>query len=133
MKKLFIILMLFWIQESFGQTESKSICKQDSLGIVIVSEIMPEFQGGTDSFYQFLRQNIEYPHFRGNVQGTVVVKFVIDTAGKVCTPEVIISLHPLFDEEVLRVVSIMPDWKPALCEGKPISTYFTLPIKFFLN
>jgi len=145
MKKILIILMLFGIQGSFAQTakEPNQPVTQDSLNSIIDGlevdtpfrfvEIMPEFPGGMDSLYRFLRQNLIFPHTQAFLQGTVIVEFIIDSLGKVRVPKVLVPLFPDCDKEALRVVSIMPDWKPGIHKGKPVSVYFMLPIRFVLN
>jgi TonB family protein len=68
------------------------------------------------------------------IKGRVIVRFTIDEGGKVCSPEVLRSLHPLMDAEALRIVRAMPRWEPArdLHHGKPMPQKFTLPIMFKL-
>jgi len=133
-----LLILLLLIENSFGQTDI-NIKKQGQLVHLnyqdtLIADVMPEFPGGLDSlYYQFMLKNLVYPQTNANVQGTILVEFIIDSLGKVIEPKIIRSIHPLFDEEVLRVVNIMPDWKPALHEGKPVSTYFVFPVKFTIN
>jgi len=134
--RLSILISLFLLaQKSFGQIDKKQgqLVLQNYQDTILVADVMPEFPGGIDSLYQFLRKNIVYPPIRGNVQGTNVVEFIIDSVGKVCAPKITIPLFPPMDEEVLRIVNLIPDWKPALHEGKSVSTYFVLPIKWSLG
>jgi protein TonB len=37
------------------------------------------------------------------------------------------------DEEALRVVKIMPDWKAGKQNGQAVPVYFNLPVKFVLQ
>lgn len=97
---------------------------------------MPEFPGGTKALVDYVVKNTRYPKelLPDSIKGRVIVRFTIDEGGKVCSPEVLRSLHPLMDAEALRIVRAMPRWEPArdLHHGKPMPQKFTLPIMFRL-
>ena len=87
----------------------------------------------------FIYSNIRYPKAaaKEGIQGTVVVKFLIDKEGNITERKIIRGIGGGCDEEVLRVVDSMEDqkikWIPAAGEnGKKLSSYFTLPVKFKL-
>src|SRR5687767_12411397 len=63
---------------------------------------------------QFLTTNVNYPVSvkEQGIQGNVLVKFVVDSTGRVRQPKVMRPVHPLLDSESIRVVSMMPDWNP---------------------
>ena len=97
---------------------------------------MPEFPGGTKALVEYVVKNTRYPKelLPDSITGRAFVKFFIDEEGKVCSPVVLRSLHPLMDAEALRIVHAMPRWEPArdLHHGKPMPQKFTLPIMFRL-
>lgn len=95
-------------------------------------EVMPEADYNVNNY---LAKNIVYPKkcIRQNISGRVIVKFVIDENGKIGTVIIMKSVHPLIDEEAMRVVRSMPDWKPGLSDDKPVKVYYSLPIKFSLG
>jgi TonB family protein len=97
---------------------------------------IPEFPGGTKALVDYVVKNTRYPKelLPDSIKGRVIVRFTIDEGGKVCSPEVLRSLHPLMDAEALRIVLAMPRWEPArdLHHGKPMPQKFTLPIMFRL-
>ncbi len=111
-----------------------------------VAEEMPIFHGcdeRTDSpglkkkcsdtnLLQFIFANIKYPKEAeaAGAEGMVVVSFIIDKSGKVVEPEIVRSVHPLIDKEVLRVIRLMPEWTPGKQEGKAVSVEYKLPIRF---
>lgn len=103
--------------------------------VFTVVEHMPEYPGGQPAMTQYLSQNIRYPEYarKNNIQGKVVVKFVIDRDGSVFMAEIIRPIGGGCDEEALRVVKAMPRWKPGLQLGKPIRVYYTMPINFRLS
>ncbi|HRO77001.1 MAG TPA: energy transducer TonB [Crocinitomicaceae bacterium] len=102
-----------------------------------VVDVMPEFKGGIDSLRQFLTRNLKYPEWEheNKIEGTVVVRLVIDKNGKVKNPRIIKSVQGAknFNAEVLRIVSEMPDWIPAKNAKENVDAYFTLPVRFSLS
>ncbi len=97
-------------------------------------EQVPEFKGGTEKLMKFISKNIRYPEKdRANsIEGRVIAQFTIDTKGIPVDAIIIKSGTPDMDAEVLRVISIMPKWKPGYQRGKEVNVRFTLPITFKL-
>jgi TonB family protein len=98
-------------------------------------ETPPSFPGGIEGMLEYLKNNMKYPEsaVKNGIQGRVVVRFVVDSTGKVTNVEVIRSLDPACDAEAIRVVEAMPDWIPGKQSGNPVSVYYTLPILFSLD
>jgi protein TonB len=96
---------------------------------------MPEFPGGMPALMEYLGRNIEYPTKarKEDIQGKVVVKFVVCENGALCNEEVIRSIGGGCDEEVIRAVKAMPNWKPGKQNGKAVKVYYTLPVTFKFN
>ncbi|MDE6402928.1 MAG: energy transducer TonB, partial [Muribaculaceae bacterium] len=69
---------------------------------------------------------------REEIQGTVLVRFYVDTLGRVCEPEIIRSKHPALDQEALRVVRLFPNFTPGMLYGKAVNAYVLVPIRFRL-
>jgi TonB family protein len=67
------------------------------------------------------------------IEGIVYVKFTIEKDGSVTHPEIIRSVGGGCDEEVLRVIGLMPPWSPGRKDGQAVATSFTLPVKFKLD
>ena len=101
----------------------------------LVVEDQPEFPGGTAALLEYLRKNIRYPSIcrENNIQGRVLVTFIVNKDGTIVEPEVVKSVHPQLDREALRVISSMPNWKPGSQRGKPVRVKFTVPVNFRLN
>ena len=97
-------------------------------------ESLPQFPGGDKALMIFIRDNIQYPLEckEQAIQGTVLVKFIVDEFGKIICPYIRRTLHPALDKEALRVVKLMPDWKPASTNGVPCKMCYLLPIRFKL-
>ena len=84
---------------------------------------------------KYISENLTYPPqaAANNIEGRVIVKFVVDSLGKLEDVHVVKSIDPSLDSEAVRVISSMPDWKPAYVQGKPVNVFFTLPINFQLT
>ena len=67
------------------------------------------------------------------ISGRVICTFVIDGKGKITGVEVLRSVDPNLDREALRVINMMPDWKPGKQQGKPVRVRYTLPVVFRLQ
>jgi len=96
---------------------------------------MPEFIGGIEALYEFLQKNLEYPQSarENNIQGTVLIEFVVERDGSVSNVRVAAPLFPACDQEAARVVQKLPKWKPGMHNNKPVRVYYNLPIKFTFN
>ncbi|MFN3997708.1 energy transducer TonB [Algoriphagus sp.] len=103
--------------------------------ILDFTEVQAQFQGGMDAWYAYLKANLTYPKQpqRMGIDGTVFLRFVINTDGSIQDVEVVRSVDPLIDKEALEVVRNSPKWKSAMHHGKPVRSRMTMPIKFKLN
>ena len=97
-----------------------------------VVEVMPEFPGGMKALMDFIQKNIRYPEEarKNGIQGRVAVSVVIDENGRVTAPVIMRSRYPALDEEALRIVELMPQWKPGMQQGKAVKVEFTFPVTF---
>lgn len=89
----------------------------------------------SQKFMEWVYSNIKYPEQAKSlgIQGKVVVRFIVDEAGRLIEPEVTKSDNPLLDEAALSALANCPDWAPAKYKGKPVKAYFAMPITFRLN
>ena len=103
--------------------------------VFMVVEDAPEFPGGTNALYDYLRKNIKYPSIcrESNITGRVIVSFTVNKDGSIVDVEVVKGVHPQMDKEAVRVVNAMPKWKPGSQRGKPVRCRFNLPVNFRLN
>jgi protein TonB len=97
----------------------------------------PEFPGGYAAMMAFIQKNFNYPQvaIENNIQGKCYVKFVVKGDGSVSGVQVErgIAGCPECDKEAMRVVRMMPGWKPGKVNGKSVSTLYRLPINFALE
>src|SRR5688572_20822565 len=102
--------------------------------IFTVVEQQAAFEGGFEAMAKFIAKNMKYPAQarRMGIEGSVFVSFVVDKEGNISDPQVIKGISADCDKEAIRVVKLMPPWKPGKQNGKPVKSRFVLPIKFRL-
>lgn len=103
--------------------------------VFMVVEQMPEFPGGSMGLLEYLRTTIRYPQEAKvkNIQGRVMVEFVVEKDGSITEATVVKSVDKLLDDEALRVISIMPKWSPGTQRGEAVRVKYTVPISFRLE
>lgn len=103
--------------------------------VFMVAEQMPEFPGGMKEMLKFLQENMKYPEnaMKNNVQGRVIVQFVVEKDGTPTEFKVARSVDPDLDAEALRVLQTMPKWKPGMQRGEVVRVKFTVPVSFKLQ
>lgn len=103
--------------------------------VFMVAEQMPEFPGGMKELLKFLQDNLKYPEnaMKNNVQGRVIVQFVVEKDGTLTEFKVARSVDPDLDAEALHVLQTMPKWKPGMQRGKIVRVKFTVPVSFKLQ
>ena len=94
----------------------------------------PEFPGGQDSLSSFLFKNLRQPEkvtSKGQWKHEFV-SFTVDKSGKIKDPKVLLSISEKADAEALRIVGLMPDWKPATIDTTTVNKDYVLSIDFFV-
>ncbi len=98
-------------------------------------EQMPQFPGGEAELLKWISNHIKYPTMaaENNIQGRVVVKFVVQKDGKVGEVVVLRGKDPDLDKEAVRVVKALPAFIPGKMNGQAVSVWYTVPINFKLQ
>ena len=137
---IFVVFALLLGCSSQNNTEDKSISKEiqslkDDDTIYQVVEQNPEFEGGLKELGSFLQNNIRYPKeaAEAEVSGKVFVTFVVEKDGSTNDVQILKGIGFGCDEEAVRVVGIMPKWKPGMQSGKAVRVKYNLPISFVLK
>ncbi len=131
LKMTFLCLILGFInQKAVGQIGLRQ--RNDTL---IIIEKPAEFLGGRSAMYEFISKNLKFPMSVVTVEGTIYLGFCIEADGRLTDIEVRKGLRKDYDDEAIRVVSIMPKWTPAVEFGtkKNVKSFYTIPIKFRLE
>ena len=114
------------IQDDSVSTETMSIASVD---------VLPAFPGGEDALMKFLAKNIHYPVIarENRITGRVYAGFVVDEEGNIESVSIIRGLGYGMDDEVIRVMGMMPKWKPGRYQNRNVKTAFTIPVFFSLK
>lgn len=103
--------------------------------VFTIVEEMPSFPGGEAKLFEYLGKNIKYPQIakEAGISGVVYVNFVVGPQGNISDVKVLRGIGGGCDEEAVRVVKNMPNWKPGKQRGKPVKVSYNLPIRFSLK
>lgn len=98
-------------------------------------EQMPQFPGGEGELLKWISTHIKYPTIamENNVQGKVVVQFVVTRDGSIGEVKVARGKDPDLDKEAVRVVKTLPKFIPGKMNGQAVNVWYTLPINFKLQ
>jgi protein TonB len=100
----------------------------------VYADEMPQFYGGEIELRRFMQKNFNYPESsrKAKKHGKVIVQFIISKTGDVQDISIQASVDPELDKEVMRVVALLPKWKPGKQGGKPVPVMFRIPINLKL-
>ena len=98
-------------------------------------EVMPEYPGGMEALFEYMKNNVKYPEKakEQKIEGRVVVGFIVEKDGSISEVHSLKAVHPLLEQEAIRVVNNMPKWIPGKVKGKPVRVSFALPVIFKLK
>ncbi len=138
MKKLASLVLFGLLAMPFFQAQTPvelSPSPTENEEVFKVVEQTPEFPDGEAAMLNFIYSNIQYPKFaiKQNVQGKVLVRFVVEKDGSLADGEIIHDIGAGCGAEALRVVYSMPKWSPGKPRGRPIRTQFILTVEFILK
>ena len=140
-------------QTAFGQTnfdqgtDDRNVVREHKEEIIVEEkkpekeevfravEQMPQFPGGDAELMKFLRDNIVYPAMaqENNVQGKVIVQFVVTKTGDIGEVKVVKSVDRDLDNEAVRLVKKLPKFFPGRMNGQAVNVWYTLPVQFKLQ
>lgn len=112
--------------ENGSETEEKGLESGD---------VMPQFPGGEVAMLKWIAEHVKYPETaqESNIQGRVVVQFVVTKTGSIGKVKIVRSVDPDLDKEAVRVIKSLPRFYPGKVNGKPVNVWMTLPISFKLQ
>ncbi len=115
--------------------EDKPAAEMPTNQVFQAVEQMPQFPGGQEALIKYLSSHINYPPMaaENNVQGRVVVQFIVDKTGKVGEVTVVRSVDKELDKEAVRVCKSLPKFTPGRQNGQAVSVWYTLPVSFKLQ
>ena len=126
------IVVKYGVQR-FKHNAAKAVGNDDTVYRSV--EQMPRFPGGEAALMKYLESHIKYPPeaAENNVQGHVIVQFVVKKDGSIGEVKVVRSLEENLDKEAIRVIKSLPKFTPGRHDGKAVSVWYTLPVPFKLK
>lgn len=100
-----------------------------------VVEQMPNFPGGEAALLEYISANLKYPQsaLEQGTQGTVMLRFVVTGTGDIGEVQILKGLDPDCDDEAKRVVKSLPKFNPGMQQGRPVSVWYTAPVRFVIE
>jgi protein TonB len=136
---LFILIPLLTRSQVVDTLNSKSMTSDTKKSALIKTsatnqhkETMPEFPGGMQELSRFIGKNISIPKDGSgkSLRGKSIIRFTVDSLGKVKNPTAVMYTHPFLRDEAIRVIKSLPKWKPGTRDGKPLNVEMVLPVTF---
>ena len=103
--------------------------------VFTIVEQPPEFPGGRQALYDYLRRNVQMPPeaVKAKIADRIMISFIVEPDGQLTDFQFVRSWGYGCDEEAMRVVKAMPLWKPCSQSGRLIRVKYTLPVLFGLD
>lgn len=122
------------VEERNDPLSSVEMTKEQADSVFRIVEQLPEYPGGMVEFMKWLTKNLKYPIAaqRQRIQGTCIVQFIVNKDGSISDAKIKKSVSRFCDAEALRVIRMMPNWKPGRMNGEIVRTQFVIPIEFKL-
>lgn len=119
-------------KENEKMADSIKMARLEKMGVVTRAERMPSFPGGQRALDAFLEKNLKYSKsaIKDKREERVNIEFVVNTDGSLSYIGIKRSVNPQLDTEAMRVVNMMPKWKPGTIQGQPVAVYYVQPIIF---
>ena len=108
--------------------------KAEEIPFVVVEE-MPMFPGGDIELLKYISEHTNYPEIakENNIQGRVIIRFCVTAQGGVSQVSILQGVDPDLDKEAMRVVNVLPAFKPGRQGGKAVPVWYMVPVTFAIN
>ncbi|MFD2287102.1 TonB family protein [Pedobacter petrophilus] len=116
-------------------SSSPAIAAVDNSDHLETVDVIPEYPGGINNARKYVGEYVHYPAsaVENEVEGTIILAFVIEKDGSVTDIKIEKGLGFGLDEEVIRVMMKMPKWSPAKLNGKNVRYKMRMPVSFRLS
>lgn len=120
------------VEDTISLSSIANVESTDSNEVFQVVDEMPEFPGGMEKLIQFIADSIHLPKCvtEGNVEGRSIVEFVVNKDGTLSDFKIAVPLHKECDVEAIRVLTLMPRWKPGKEDGELVRVRYAIPVRF---
>lgn len=118
-----------------NQSAGGTATPEEEPDVFTVVEQQPTFPGGEAALLRYVSEHVKYPAIaqEQEIQGTVVLRFVVLEDGSIGDVVIQRGLDPSCDKEAVRVVKSLPRFIPGKQQGRPVKVWFTLPIRFIIQ
>ena len=120
------------VEDTISLSSIANVESPDSNEVFQAVDEMPEFHGGMEKLIQFIADSIHLPKCvtEGNVEGRSIVEFVVNKDGTLSDFKIAVPLHKECDVEAIRVLTLMPRWKPGKEDGELVRVRYAIPVRF---
>ncbi len=120
------------VEDTISLSSIANVESTDSNEVFQVVDEMPKFPGGMEKLIQFIADSIHLPKCvtEGNVEGRNIVEFVVNKDGTLSDFKIAVPLHKECDVEAIRVLTLMPRWKPGKEDGELVRVRYAIPVRF---
>lgn len=133
----------YWVSETVVPLEDSDEEKGDETDAEVTNgekeaftfvEVMPEYPGGSENLYEFIKKNLIYPEAAksAQIEGKVMVGFVVEKDGRLTNFRIVAGKDESCNEEAMRLCKMMGKWNPGTQGGKPVRVSMVVPISFRL-
>jgi TonB family protein len=123
-----------FLESKITTTRKISSVKNNTTGEVLtLVEEFPQFPGGKAKMVEYIQKKLKWPAhgIKDGLKGAILVEIKITESGIVENHRIIKGESKSLDKEALRVIKLMPAWAPAKQNGKPVSSFYTIPVTFW--
>ncbi|MFA7444434.1 MAG: TonB family protein [Flavobacteriaceae bacterium] len=115
------------LDNTHSEIEVKSdIINDDQIYVAV--EVKPEFPGGIQKFYDFVKKEYKAPNVDRDLKGNVIVEFVVEKDGSLTDIKVLRDIGHGTGAEAIRTLKKSRKWNPGIQNGVPVRVRYTLPI-----
>jgi protein TonB len=106
--------------------------ESNKIETIATVEVMPQFPGGETAWSKFLQKNLRYPQeaIDAGVSGKVFISFVVEKDGHLSNITVMRGVGYGLEQEAIRVLKLVPPWKPGIQNGQPVRVQYNMPFNF---
>jgi len=123
-----VVLVVTKKANNTEETKTTENLQGDNKAVFTIVEELPSFPGGESERAKFFSNNLRVP--AESIEGTVYVSFIVKEDGSIADAKILRGLGKNYDEEVLRVINLMPKWLPGTQNGEAAAVKFNMPVKF---
>jgi TonB family protein len=104
--------------------------KQQKIYQVMETDTMPTYKGGYMALLSYIDSTFVFPKIYedASIQGRVICRFVVEPDGSISSIELIRGIDKYLDEEVIRVLKLMPKWLPGKRNEIAVAVEYYLPV-----